>query len=52
MLLFLSAMFIIMLQIVLNAEARRARQVVKVLDSDGKVLAYARPHPLVRNCVF
>ncbi|CAK9142041.1 unnamed protein product [Ilex paraguariensis] len=38
------------LKMVLNGEARRARQVVKVLNSEGKVVAYAKPqYPMVKG---
>ncbi|GAB4837882.1 Phosphatidylinositol/phosphatidylcholine transfer protein sfh8 [Ancistrocladus abbreviatus] len=38
------------LKMVLNGEARRARQVVKVLDSDGKVIAMAKPpYPMLKG---
>ncbi|XP_037497444.1 phosphatidylinositol/phosphatidylcholine transfer protein SFH8 isoform X2 [Jatropha curcas] len=38
------------LKMVLNGEARRARQVVKVLNSEGKVVAYAKPHyPMIKG---
>lgn len=38
------------LKMVLNGEAHRARQVVKVLNSEGKVIAYAKPsYPMVKG---
>ena len=38
-----------LLQMMHNGDARRARQVVKVLNSEGKVIAYAKPqYPMVR----
>ncbi|XP_071741590.1 phosphatidylinositol/phosphatidylcholine transfer protein SFH8-like isoform X2 [Rutidosis leptorrhynchoides] len=38
------------LKLALNSEARRARQVVKVLNSEGKVVAYAKPQlPMLRS---
>ncbi|KAD0741468.1 hypothetical protein E3N88_43774 [Mikania micrantha] len=38
------------LQLALNSEARRARQVVKVLNSEGKIVAYAKPQlPALRS---
>lgn len=36
------------MQMVLNGDARHARQVVKILNSEGKVVAYAKPQfPMV-----
>ncbi|XP_076930671.1 phosphatidylinositol/phosphatidylcholine transfer protein SFH8-like [Bidens hawaiensis] len=35
------------LKLALNSEARRARQVVKVLNSEGKIVAYAKPQLLM-----
>ncbi|KAK1414445.1 hypothetical protein QVD17_30189 [Tagetes erecta] len=38
------------LKLALNSEARRARQVVKVLNSEGKIVAYAKPQlPALRS---
>ncbi|KAI3774795.1 hypothetical protein L1987_49357 [Smallanthus sonchifolius] len=38
------------LKLALNSEARRARQVVKVLNSEGKIVAYAKPQlPVLRS---
>lgn len=37
-------------QVVRSGEGRRPRQVVKVLNSEGKVIAYAKPwYPMVRT---
>ncbi|XP_076935585.1 phosphatidylinositol/phosphatidylcholine transfer protein SFH8-like isoform X2 [Bidens hawaiensis] len=38
------------LQLALNSEARRARQVVKVLNSEGEIVAYVKPQlPMLRS---
>ncbi|CAM8941652.1 unnamed protein product [Rhodiola kirilowii] len=38
------------LQLICNGEPRRAKQIVKVLNSEGKVIAYAKPqYPLLRS---
>nr|XP_043623121.1 phosphatidylinositol/phosphatidylcholine transfer protein SFH8-like [Erigeron canadensis] len=38
------------LKLAVNSEARRARQVVKVLNSEGKIVAYAKPQlPVLRS---
>ncbi|KAM0011103.1 putative CRAL-TRIO lipid binding domain, CRAL/TRIO domain, CRAL/TRIO domain superfamily [Helianthus debilis subsp. tardiflorus] len=38
------------LQLALNSEARRTRQVVKVLNSEGEIVAYAKPQlPMLRS---
>ncbi|KAI7726997.1 hypothetical protein M8C21_031882, partial [Ambrosia artemisiifolia] len=41
------------LQLALNSEARRTRQVVKVLNSEGEIVAYAKPQlPMVERHNF
>lgn len=40
-------------QMILNGEAQCARQIVTVSNSDGKVIAYAKPHyPMVDTALL